>query len=40
MDVVKLLCPDQRNLQNRRQNPIQLSKNETYKTMERTKLLD
>ena len=38
--TVKSLCSDQRNLQNERQNPIPLSKNETYETLERTKLLD
>jgi len=39
-DVVKWLCPDQRNLQHRRQNPILLPENETYETLERTKLPD
>ena len=38
--TVKSLCSDQRNLQNERQNPIPLSKNDTHKTLERAKLLD
>jgi len=40
VDDVKISRLDQRNLQNGRQNSIQLSKDDTYKTLERTKLLD
>jgi hypothetical protein len=38
--IVKTLRPDQRTLLHGRQNPIQLSKNDTDKTLERAKLLD
>jgi hypothetical protein len=40
VDDVKISRLDQRNLQYGRQNSIQLSKDNTYKTLERTKLLD
>jgi len=40
VDAVKILWLDQRNLQYGRQNSIQLSKNDTYKTLGRAKLLD
>jgi len=38
--AVKMSRLDQRNLQYGRQNSIQLSKNDTYKTLRRAKLLD
>lgn len=40
MDAGKMPRLDQRNLQMGRQNPIQLSKNDAYKMLERTKLFD
>lgn len=40
MDPVKIPCPDQKNLQIGRQNPIQLLKNDTYTAVKGTKLLD
>jgi hypothetical protein len=40
MDGVKMPRPDQRNLQDGCQNPIQLSENATFKMLGRTKLLD
>jgi hypothetical protein len=40
LDAVKMPRPDQRGLHYSRQNPIQLSKNDTYEILERTKLLD
>ena len=40
LDTVKMSRLDQRSLQNGRQNPIQLSMNDTYMTLGRAKLLD